>query len=67
LNKPSPQKGETKDGDEDRPLDERALTEIQKLLYGKANLADIIVQVSKIEAVLPKINTMRKDLDFLMR
>ena len=66
LNKkdPNPQIGEN---GEELPIDDRAMTEIQKLLYGKANLAEIIVQVGKIENMMPKITNMRKDVDFVMR
>ena len=44
---------------EELPIDDRAMNEIQKLLYGKANLAEIIVQVGKIENIMPKISKMR--------
>jgi hypothetical protein len=42
LNRKTPEPADGEKGDEG--IDDKSLSEIQKLLYGKANLADIIVQ-----------------------
>ena len=63
LTRKSPENGEKEEGG----FDDKSLSEIQKLLYGKANLADIIVQTQKIYTFLPKFHKMRTDIDGLSR
>jgi hypothetical protein len=37
---------------------------LEKLLYGKANLADIFVKYQSIQQVVPKLMQMKKDFEF---
>jgi hypothetical protein len=40
------------------------ISNIEKLLYGKANLADILVKYNSISTLVPKINQIKKDFEF---
>mmetsp|Transcript_34699 Transcript_34699/g.53213 ORF Transcript_34699/g.53213 Transcript_34699/m.53213 type:complete len:86 (+) Transcript_34699:79-336(+) len=43
---------------------EQAITDIQKLLYGKANLAEILVKIKQVQSLIPKFMSMKKDLEY---